>query len=287
MKKIIIILFLSVFLFSCNEKKNKIEIIPNIEKGFLDEKSITEPAIPVEKNFEENLRRSLREIVETWYERNDKEDGFYSINIKLFIDETGKVVMLQDISALNLARIGMDEKTQKRMPAVFNSDSQILNDIANLAEDWEFTPANFMGVNVKYQKVFNQYYRINSEAEDKIKLVRENLDFSFDIMSKYFVAVEEMPNPIGGIEAIQNKIVYPPKAKKAGVEGRIFIRAYIDENGNVAKTEILKGIDDECDEVAAQAVKSTKFIPGKQRGKAVKVQVSVPILFKLSDKTSK
>ncbi|MCK6650477.1 MAG: energy transducer TonB [Bacteroidia bacterium] len=29
------------------------------------------------------------------------------------------------------------------------------------------------------------------------------------------------------------------------------------------------------------AVSSTKFKPGKQRGKSVKVQVSIPVLFKL------
>ncbi len=37
----------------------------------------------------------------------------------------------------------------------------------------------------------------------------------------YFVAVEEMPEPIGGIKAIQEKIVYPEIAKRAGVEGKV------------------------------------------------------------------
>lgn len=97
----------------------------------------------------------------------------------------------------------------------------------------------------------------------------------------FFVAVEEMPEPIGGIQAIQNKIVYPEIAKRAGVEGRVFIKAFVDEAGNVSKTEVIKGIGAGCDEAAEAAVRATKFKPGKQRGKAVKVQVSVPILFKL------
>lgn len=97
----------------------------------------------------------------------------------------------------------------------------------------------------------------------------------------FFVAVEEMPEPIGGIEAIQKKIVYPEIAKRAGVEGRVFIKAFVDEQGNVTKTEVIKGIGAGCDEAAEAAVRSSKFKPGKQRGKAVKVQVSVPILFKL------
>ncbi|MBU1095383.1 MAG: energy transducer TonB [Ignavibacteriae bacterium HGW-Ignavibacteriae-2] len=97
----------------------------------------------------------------------------------------------------------------------------------------------------------------------------------------FFVAVEEMPDPIGGIEGIQKKIVYPEIAKRAGVQGRVFVKAFVDENGNVNKVELIKGIGAGCDEAAMAAVQQTKFKPGKQRGKPVKVQVTVPVLFKL------
>ena len=97
----------------------------------------------------------------------------------------------------------------------------------------------------------------------------------------YFVAVEEMPAPIGGIVAIQKKIVYPEIAKRAGVEGKVYVLAFVDESGSVTKAQIIKGIGAGCDEAALDAVLKTKFTPGKQRGKPVKVQVSIPILFKL------
>lgn len=98
----------------------------------------------------------------------------------------------------------------------------------------------------------------------------------------YFVAVEEMPEPIGGIAAIQSKIVYPEIAKRAGVEGKVYILAFVDENGNVTKAQVLKGLGAGLDEAALDAIKQTKFKPGKQRGKPVKVQVSIPIVFKLN-----
>jgi protein TonB len=98
----------------------------------------------------------------------------------------------------------------------------------------------------------------------------------------YFVAVEEMPEPIGGIEAIQSKIVYPEIAKRAGVEGKVYVLAFVDENGTVTKAVVLKGVGAGLDEAALNAVKATKFKPGKQRGKPVKVQVSIPIVFKLN-----
>ena len=97
----------------------------------------------------------------------------------------------------------------------------------------------------------------------------------------YFVAVEEMPEPIGGIKGIQEKIVYPEIAKRAGVEGKVYILAFVDETGTVTKAQVLKGIGAGCDEAALDAVLKTKFKPGKQRGKPVKVQVSIPIIFKL------
>jgi protein TonB len=98
---------------------------------------------------------------------------------------------------------------------------------------------------------------------------------------QYFVAVEEMPEPIGGIAAIQSLIEYPEIAKRAGVEGKVYVLAFVDERGNVTSAKILKGIGAGCDEAAIDAVRKTKFKPGKQRGTPVKVQVSIPIVFKL------
>ena len=97
----------------------------------------------------------------------------------------------------------------------------------------------------------------------------------------YFVAVEEMPQPIGGLQGIQGKIKYPEIARRAGVEGKVFVRAFVDEMGNVVSVELVKGIGGGCDEAALDAILNTKFTPGKQRGKPIKVQVTVPVLFKL------
>jgi len=103
-----------------------------------------------------------------------------------------------------------------------------------------------------------------------------------EVQLDFFMAVEEMPEPIGGITAIQKRIIYPEIAKRAGVQGRVYIKAFVDETGTVKKAEVIKGIGAGCDEAAMAAVMKTKFKPGKQRGKPVRVQVSIPILFKLN-----
>jgi len=96
----------------------------------------------------------------------------------------------------------------------------------------------------------------------------------------YFVAVEEMPQPIGGLQGIQQMIEYPEIAKRAGIEGKVFVRAFVDETGAVTNAEIVKGIGGGCDEAAMDAILKTKFTPGKQRGKPIKVQVTIPIVFR-------
>ncbi len=110
-------------------------------------------------------------------------------------------------------------------------------------------------------------------VEEKKQQVEEEPEF--------FIAVEEQPEPIGGIGGIQSRIVYPEIAKRAGVQGRVYVQAFVNENGDVAKVQLIKGIGAGCDEAAMDAVRQTKFKPGKQRGKPVRVQVAIPIVFKL------
>lgn len=96
-----------------------------------------------------------------------------------------------------------------------------------------------------------------------------------------FVVVEEMPELIGGLASIQEHIVYPDMAKKAGVEGRVIVQFVVDENGNVQNPQVVRGLGAGLDEVALEAVKQAKFEPGMQRGQAVKVKMSLPITFRL------
>jgi len=97
---------------------------------------------------------------------------------------------------------------------------------------------------------------------------------------EYLVVAEEMPEPVGGLPAIIKNIVYPQVALKAGIEGKVYLLAYINEKGNVDDVKIVKGIGAGCDEAAVDAVKKTRFNPGKNKGVAVKVKLSIPIMFK-------
>jgi TonB family protein len=96
--------------------------------------------------------------------------------------------------------------------------------------------------------------------------------------------VEVMPEPVGGFESIKKKLIYPEKAKEDGIEGIVEIEVLVDEFGEVQKADIFKGIRADCDESAKIAVYYTKFKPGMQKGKPVKVQFIIPVEFKIFDK---
>lgn len=96
-----------------------------------------------------------------------------------------------------------------------------------------------------------------------------------------FVAVEQMPELIGGISGLQQKINYPEMARKAGVEGRVIVQFEVTQEGNVENAQVLRGIGAGCDKEALRVVREAQFEPGQQRGKPVRVKMSLPITFSL------
>ncbi len=86
----------------------------------------------------------------------------------------------------------------------------------------------------------------------------------------------------GMYEYLYSKITYPKMAKRAGIQGRVFVEFIVDENGNVTNTKILKGIGGGCDEQALEAVKSLpQWTPAEQAGTKVRQRFKLPIKFML------
>ena len=100
--------------------------------------------------------------------------------------------------------------------------------------------------------------------------------------SEIFVIVEQMPVLIGGLSSIYDRLVYPEAARHAGIEGRVVIQFVIDEEGRVTQPVVIRGIGGGCDEAAVRAISEIRFQPGRQRGRAVRVRYSIPIVFRLS-----
>lgn len=99
----------------------------------------------------------------------------------------------------------------------------------------------------------------------------------------FFVVVEQMPELIGGLAELQSNIKYPEMARRAGIEGRVYVQFIVNERGEVEDPKVIRGIGGGADEEALRAVRQAKFKPGMQRGRPVRVQYSLPVFFRLQN----
>lgn len=105
-----------------------------------------------------------------------------------------------------------------------------------------------------------------------------------DENEEIFVVVEDMPRFKDGNmqQFLARTIKYPVKAQEKGVEGTVYVTFVVDKTGKVTDPKILRGADEYLDKEALRVVSAMPdWIPGKQRGKAVDVQYTIPIDFML------
>lgn len=75
---------------------------------------------------------------------------------------------------------------------------------------------------------------------------------------------------------------YPESAKLAGQEGRVLVKAYIDIEGNVTETEVLRSTGfRELDQAAEETVMKMKFEPAHRGNIPEESDVVIPIQFSL------
>ena len=96
-----------------------------------------------------------------------------------------------------------------------------------------------------------------------------------------FIPYDQAPRPkipLGDL------IVYPELAREAGIEGKIFVRAFINTKGIVTATKIVKGLPNTgLDEAALNAIKKSRWYPARQRDKKVGIWLTIPVDFSLTN----
>ncbi len=97
---------------------------------------------------------------------------------------------------------------------------------------------------------------------------------------------EAAPAYNGGEKAmrkfLQNNIKYPSKAKDDGVQGTVFVRFVVEKDGIVDDVVVSKGVHPMLDAEAKRVVSvMPKWTPGKQKGKPVAVQYTLPVRFQI------
>ena len=119
-----------------------------------------------------------------------------------------------------------------------------------------------------------------------VSLLVTIFDYSFSQQSVVddegiYLMCEKMPELIGGMDGLQKKIRYPLQAKTLGVQGVVYVQAIINEEGIVESHKLAKKLGAGCDEEAIRVLKKSKFKPGYDKGKPVKVRFTLPIFFRL------
>jgi len=124
-------------------------------------------------------------------------------------------------------------------------------------------------------------------------------------VEEIFTVVEEMPRFPGCPDSLSNEekrrcaeekmydyiyenLEYPKLAKENGIEGTVVVRFYVDKDHTLKGLTLLKDIGAGCGKEAMRLVEgltnifpNKRWVPGKSRGKPVKVYFNLPIEFDL------
>ena len=103
---------------------------------------------------------------------------------------------------------------------------------------------------------------------------------------KPLLFAEQMPSYPGGqkklFQFINDHIKYPAIARENGVEGNVTVQFVVSSSGKISGIKVLRDIGAGCGAEAVRVVKKMpKWLPGKQNGKPVSVQMTLPVRFVL------
>ena len=101
-----------------------------------------------------------------------------------------------------------------------------------------------------------------------------------------FQIVEEPASFPGGIgecmKWLGKNMKYPTISQENGVQGRVIVQFVINRDGSIVDAKVVRGVDPYLDKEALRVVNQMpKWSPGKQRGKAVRCQFTLPVQFRL------
>ena len=98
---------------------------------------------------------------------------------------------------------------------------------------------------------------------------------------------EVMPEYPGGkaamYEFLRKQIVYPERARTAGIQGISLIEFVVEKNGSVSNATVLSPLHPDCDNEAIRVIKMLKFSPGLVNKQPVRVYYMIPVQFLLQN----
>jgi len=107
-----------------------------------------------------------------------------------------------------------------------------------------------------------------------------------EVTEEIFVVVENQPEFPGGNAAmmkfLSENIKYPVIAQENGIQGRVICNFVVEKDGSITDVQVVRGVDPSLDREAVRVIQQMpRWTPGKQRGQAVRVRFTLPVVFRL------
>lgn len=121
-------------------------------------------------------------------------------------------------------------------------------------------------------------------AKESIATSNESVA-TIDTCNQIFFIVDEMPKFVqqgyeSAVDYFKKSASQPSETNGANLSGKVFVSFVVDQVGHVTDVKILKKVNPVLDERAMEIVKKMPdWIPGKLKGKGVKVALAYPISF--------
>jgi len=109
-----------------------------------------------------------------------------------------------------------------------------------------------------------------------------------EVTEEIFVVVEDQPLFPGGNAAmmkfLSDNIKYPVIAQENNIQGRVICNFVVERDGSITDVQVVRGVDPSLDREAVRVIQQMpRWKPGKQRGQAVRVRFTLPVVFRLQN----
>lgn len=172
------------------------------------------------------------------------------------------------------------KSTIQFVPPVIVKDEEVTDNEMKTQED---ILQSDLQVSVADVKGTDEEHGIDIAELEKNKVIIEEAP-----VEKPFEVVEQNPSFPGGLaelnKFLSDNIRYPVIAQENGIQGRVIIRFVVSKTGEISDVQVMRGVDPSLDKEAVRVVQSMpKWIPGRQRGQAVPVYFTLPVVFRLQN----
>ena len=266
LKTFLIIFFAGIILSGCKEKNTNIEIVPNLESIYTSVNDVDTPP-KLDKDFYNKVNNDLLKAIKNLRVTNSNIWTVFDVDLRIYVNENGTIDKIKDL---------FSDKNNFRSPdsvKLYTDRVTMDNKIAQTLADWKFEPAIKNGKRVKFWMDINMDFTLKPNGNYIVGLPSFLLNYP---PPDEFVAVDKMPQAVGTI--IPH---YPELAKRAGLEGSVYVKVLVDEAGKPLKAIVIKSDHEIFNQTSIDAAMQFQFTPAKRDNKPVAVWVVVPFRYRL------